>query len=70
MMVHFEQLLVDIVLNNILVKDTFELGLDEVSAEKVWKGIIIKKLLSSKKLEFYIKEKLEEMKVNPNTTLS
>ena len=69
-MVHFEQLLVDIVLNNILVKDTFELGLDEVSAEKVWKGIIIKKLLSSKKLEFYIKEKLEEMKVNPNTTLS
>ena len=32
MMVHFEQLLVDVVLNNILVKDTFELGLDEISA--------------------------------------
>lgn len=70
MMVHFEHVLSDMVLNNLLVKDTFEFGLDQPTAEKVWKGMVIKKLLSSKKLEFYIKEKLEEMKLNTNTTLS
>jgi hypothetical protein len=36
----------------------------------VWKGALIRRLLSSKRLELYIKGKLEEMKLNQNTTLS
>lgn len=70
MMIHFEQLIIDLILDNHVIKDTFELVDDAEVAEKVWKGALIRRLLSSKRLELYIKGKLEEMKLNQNTTLS
>ncbi len=69
MMVHFQGILVNLILNHSIINSTFDCS-DPVTAEKVWKGTLIKKLLTSKKLELYIKSKLEEMKLNSSTTLS
>jgi len=49
MMQHFEGILVGFLLNHSLISNTFDCS-DPITAEKAWKGTIVKKLLSSKKL--------------------
>lgn len=68
-MYHFEELITFVILNNYLVPSTFQ-QFDVSKRDQVWKGVLIRKLLSSKKLELYIKEQLEQMKLNCNTTLA
>lgn len=48
-MFHFEELVSYILLNNELIKDAFE-TIDDSHKNEVWKGALIKKLLSTKKL--------------------
>ena len=69
LMYHFEELITLVILNNYLVPSTFQ-QFDVSKRDQVWKGVLIRKLLSSKKLELYIKEQLEQMKLNCNTTLA
>lgn len=69
MMNHFEGLLVNFILSRPVMSNTFDCS-DPITAEKVWKGALVKRLLSSKKLELYIKKMLEDMKLNSNTTLA
>jgi hypothetical protein len=57
LMHHFEGILVRFLLNHPLLSQTFDCS-DPATAEKVWKGVLVKKLLSSKKLELYIKKSL------------
>ncbi len=54
LMFHFEEMITYIILNNYFVASTFQ-QFDESMKENVWKGVLIKRLLSSKKLELYIK---------------
>lgn len=49
LMVHFEGILVNLILNHHLINSTFDCS-DPETAEKVWKGTLVKKLLTSKKL--------------------
>ena len=57
LMLHFQGILVKFLLNHPLISQTFDCS-DPITAEKVWKGVLVKKLLSSKKLELYIKDAL------------
>lgn len=49
MMVHFGELVSYVLANNYLVQDTFE-KFDSKMREKIWKGAVAKRLLSSKRL--------------------
>ena len=57
MMNHFGQLVTSFILNNFIIKDTFE-SFNNIDKQAIWKGVLIKRLLSAKKLEAFIKEKL------------
>jgi hypothetical protein len=46
---HFEELVTYTLLNNDLIKDTFE-KVSDSRKNDIWKGALIKKLLSTKKL--------------------
>jgi len=53
-MFHFEELVSYSLLNNDIIKDAFNIG-DQSKQNDIWKGALVKKLLSTKKLELYIK---------------
>jgi predicted acylesterase/phospholipase RssA len=69
LMFHFEELVTYVVLNNCLISSAFAQFAPE-QREQVWKGVLVRRLLSAKKLELYLKEQLEEMKLNSNTSLA
>lgn len=49
LMFHFEELITYVILNNQLIASTFQHFAPE-QREQVWKGVLVKRLLSSKKL--------------------
>lgn len=57
------------VLNNYLISSAFSQFAPE-QREQVWKGVLVRRLLSAKKLELYVKQQLEDMKLNSNTSLA
>ncbi len=56
-MTHFEGTLREIILGSSFISSTLDCS-EPIMAEKAWKGIFIKRLLSSKRLEVYIKDQL------------
>jgi len=56
-MTHFEAVLRELVLGTLFINTNFDFSNPRIS-EQAWKGIFIKRLLSSKRLEEYIKNML------------
>lgn len=69
LMLHFEGVIASIILNNQTVSDAFGCYSSQ-QRETVWKGVLIKRLLSSKQLEIYLKRQLQDMKLNANISLA